>query len=152
MKIVCEKGFYKFFPTDIAEVRRFGDKYGAPLVQCEDFFTFEILAKLPNYSIKGQPYSGAILALETWAGKREEVMAANHLTYDQSRKSLTLNSSPSLFTKKMIYDIAGNYIVMSNLPQAYFYDNNGVITGFHGWVNIDHMKFMIERFFYPEIE
>jgi hypothetical protein len=152
MKIICEKGFYKFFPTDIAEVRRFGDKYGVPLVQCDDFFTFEVLAELPNYSIKGQPYSGVILALETWAGKREEVMTANGLTYDQSRKGLTLSSSPSLFTKKMSYDISGNYIVMSNLPQAYFYDNGGLITGFHGWVNVDVMKFNIERFFYAEVD
>jgi len=151
MRIVCINGFYKFYPTTIAELRRFVDKYGVDLVQCEDYFTFAVLAALPNYSIKGQLYSGIIPALATWAGKREEVLAANGLTYDQARKALSLTTSPSLFTKKMDYSFS-NYIVMSSLPQAFFYDNGGIITGFYGWVDIDVMKFNIERFFYAEVD
>lgn len=148
IKIVCEKGFYKFFPQKIAEIRRFVDKYGADLVQCEDYFTFAVLAALPNYSIKGQPYSGIVPALQTWAGKREEVMAANGFAYSQQLKRLVLSSS--LVFKKMDYTFS-NYFIMSSLPQAFFYDNNGVITGFHGWVDVDVMKYTIERFFYAEV-
>ena len=145
MKILCEKGYYKFYPDNIVELRRFIEKYGVALIQCEDYFTFEPLASLPKFSIAGQFYSGLNFATKTFSGKREEVMAANGYSYNQMTKSLTL--IPALLPYKMDYSFS-NYIVMSSLPQAYFRENFGIITGFYGWVNVDIMKYNIERFNY----
>lgn len=148
MRIICETGFYKFFPETIAEVKRLSTKYGIELVQCEDYFTFPILAALPKFSFVGHPYSGTILGLANHAGKREEVLAANGLTYSVSLNRLLLSST--LVFNKMNYSYS-NYIVMNTLPQAYYYDNTGLITGFSGFVDLDFMKYKIERFFYADL-
>jgi len=143
MKIICENGFYKFYPLNLADIRRFFEKYGTRLVECEDFYTFEALEALPKFSITGQAYAG-LIATKTCAGSREEVMAKNLFTYNQSTKSV---GPTSLINGKMDYSYS-NYFVMSNLPQAFFYDNFGIITGFYGWVNLDFMKFNIDQFNY----
>ena len=143
MKIICENGFYKFYPSNLVDIRRFFEKYGTRLVQCEDFYTFEALANLPKYSIATQPYAG-LIATKTCSGKREEVMAKNLFTYNQSLKAVAPIAS---VVGKIDYSYA-NYWIMSNLPQAFFYDNFGIIIGFYGWVNLDYMKFNIDQFYY----
>ncbi len=147
MRIVCENGFYKFYPDEINEIKRFQTKYGVNLVQCEDYFTFSVLAELPNFSFIGHSYSGFLPGIVNYAGKREEVLAQNGYTYFQATKSLVLKGS---FFQKMKYSFS-NYIVMENLPQAFCYDENGVITGFNGFCDVDFMRFKIERFFYASI-
>lgn len=149
MRIICENGFYKFFPEKIAEVKRFQTKFGIELVPCEDYFTFPVLAALPKFSFIGHPYSGVILGLANYAGKREEVMAANGLTYHILLRKLILKSTFAGF-KKLEYVIS-NYIFLNTLPQVYYYDDYGLITGFNGFVDVDFMKFKIERFFYAEL-
>jgi hypothetical protein len=143
MKIICENGFYKFYPSSLADIRRFYDKYGVRLVQCEDYYTFEALSLLPKYSIAGQSYGG-LIAIKTCSGNRESVMSKNLFTYNQATKSVA--PIPSVIGK-MDYSYS-NYFIMSNLPQAYFYDNFGVITGFYGWVNMDYLKYNIDQFIY----
>lgn len=147
IRIICEKGFYKFFPDSVDEIRRFSTKYGVDLVQCDDFYTFPVLAELPNYSFIGQQYSGLIVGLANYAAKREKVMAANGLAYNQAAKNLTPNVAIIALNRQMNY-IFSNNIVIDNLPQAYFRDQNGTITGFHGFVDVNFMKYNIERFFY----
>lgn len=149
MRIICQKGFYKFFPQEIGDIKRFEAKTGTALIECEDYFTFPVLAALPNFSILGQIYSGVILGLKTYAGKREEVLAQNGLTYHVKLKRLILASTFAGFTK-MKYDYS-NFIIMNELPQAYFYDDRGLITGFSGILDLNFMRYKIERFFYAEI-
>jgi|AntAceMinimDraft_16_1070373.scaffolds.fasta_scaffold78048_2 hypothetical protein len=147
MRIICRKGYYKFYPQEIGEVRRFETKYGLDLVECEDYFTFPVLAELPNYSFVGHSYSGLFLGLVNYAGVREDVLAANGYTFYQPTKSLVLKGS---FLQKMDYDFS-NFLFMTTLPQAYCYDSNGVISGFNGFVDVEFMRFKIERFFYESI-
>lgn len=147
MRIVCENGFYKFFPDNIGEIRRFQSKYGVNLLQCEDYFTFEVLAELPNFSFAGQIYSGIFPAIVNYAGSREEVLAANGYTYYQATKSLILKASVFLENK---YSLS-NFFFSDTLPQAYSYDSNGIMTGFNGFCDVDFMRFKIERFFYESI-
>ena len=147
MKIICKKGFYKFFPQNIGEVMRFQKKYGVALYECDDYFTFKVLSELPNYSFIGHRYSGLTVGLVNYAGKIEEVMEKNNYIYDQGLQGLILKNT---FVKRMNYNI-NNYIFMSELPQAYCYDTNGIISGFEGFVDVDYMKFKIERFFYENI-
>lgn len=149
MRIICEKGFYKFFPQNIGEIARYQKRFGAELVPCEDYFTFPVLAALPNFSFIGQIYSGTILGLANHAGKKEEVMAANGLTYHVQLKRLILSSTFAGFNK-MNYSFS-NFIIMNTLPQAYFYDDAGLITGFNGFVDLDFGRFKIERFIYASI-
>ena len=148
MRIICETGFYKFFPEKIAQIKRFQTKFGIELVPCEDYFTFPILAALPKFSFIGHPYSGLIVGLANHAGKREEVLAANGLTYSVNLNRLVLAST--LVFKKIDYSYS-NFIFSNTLPQVYNYDDNGLITGFNGFVNVDFMKFNIERFIYQSI-
>jgi len=147
MRVICEKGFYKFFPQNIGEINRFQVKYGKNLVQSDDYFTFPVLANLPNFSFAGQIYSGNILATVNFAGKKEQVMAANGFTFYQPTQDLVLKSS---IFKKMDYSFT-NFLLMSNLPQAYCYDENGIINGFNGFIDVDFMRFKLERFFYENI-
>jgi hypothetical protein len=147
MKIICKKGFYKFFPQNIGEVARFQKKYGVVLYECDDYFTFKVLSELPNYSFIGHRYSGLTVGLVNYAGKIEEVMEKNNYIYAQNLQTLILKNT---FVKRMNYNI-NNYIFMSELPQAYCYDTNGIISGFEGFVDVDYMKFKIERFFYENI-
>ena len=71
-------------------------------------------------------------------------MAKNLFTYNQSLKAVAPIAS---VVGKIDYSYA-NYWIMSNLPQAFFYDNFGIITGFYGWVNLDYFKFNIDQFYY----
>jgi len=147
MKIICENGFYKFYPQKIGDIMRFQKKYSVALVNCEDYFTFKVLADLPNYSFTAQPYSLLAPGIVNYAGKRDEVMAKNGYIYYQGTESLVLKNT---FVKRMNYEFS-NYIIMDNLPQAYCYDAKGIISGFSGFIDIDFMKYKIERFFYEAI-
>ena len=144
MRVICNNGFYKFYPQEIGEIRRFGDKYGIDLVQDGDYFTFTTLAELPNYSFKNHIYSGLFLGTVNYAGDKDDVMAKNGYTFYQETNNLILKSA---IFNKMRYNYS-NYIYMSTLPQAYSYDDFGIITGFSGFIDIDFMRFKIERFFY----
>lgn len=144
MRIICEKGFYKFFPQNISEIARFQNKSGIILVECEDYFTFPTLAALPNYSFTGQPYSGLFLGLKNYAGKREKVMAENGYTFYLKTQTLILKAA--VFDKAKFFESL--FIFSDSLPQAYSYDFKGIITGFYGFVDVDIMKFKIERFIY----
>jgi len=147
MRIICQNGFYKFFPQEVMDISRFNRKYGVELVECEDYFTFKALAELPNYSFTGHPYS-SILGTVNYAGKREEVMAENDYTFYQKTQTLVPKNS---FIEYLNYDNS-NYIVSEFLPQAYASDKNKTrITGFSGLVDLDFMKYKIERFFYENI-
>lgn len=149
MRVVCEKGFYKFYPQEIAEIARFQTKYGVDLVECEDYFTFQVLADLPNFSFKGQLYSGIFPALVNYAGRREEVLAENGYCYYQKTKSLILASAIS---DKLVYHY-DNFFISDSLPQAYSldYKSKTKITGFSGIIDVAFMRFKIERFFYENI-
>lgn len=149
MRVICENGFYKFYPQEIADIARFEAKYGVDLVECEDYFTFEVLAALPNFSFQGQLYSGISPALVNYAGKREEVMAANGYCYYQKTKSLILASAIS---DKLVY-YYDNFFIAANLPQAFSldYESKTRITGFSGIIDVAYMRFKIERFFYESI-
>ncbi len=147
MKIICQNGFYKFYPQNVAEIARFENKSGLELVRCDDYYTFPILAELPNFSFQGQIYSGILPALVNFAGSREEVMAENGYCYNLALDKLALKSL--VFEKANYFE--SNYIVANSLIQAYSYDSNGKINGFNGFVDVDFMKFKIDQFYYENI-
>ena len=81
MKLICENGFYKFFPSFVGEVKLWENKNGTKLFKVRNFWTFESLANFPNYSFAGQFVFGIIPALKNYAGRPEDVLEKNQLTY-----------------------------------------------------------------------
>ena len=72
--MICENGFYKFFPSFVGEVKLWETKNGTKLFKMRDFWTFESLANFPNYSFMGQFVFGIIPALVNYAGSPEEAL------------------------------------------------------------------------------
>lgn len=89
MKLICENGFYKFFPSFVGEIKLWENKNGIRLFKMRDFWTFESLANFPNYSFMGQFVFGIIPALVNYAGSPEEVLAKNKLTYNVKLGTIT---------------------------------------------------------------
>lgn len=129
------------------DIARWETKTGASLVECDDYFTFKTLANLPNYSLLGHSYSGLFLGLKNYAGKREEVMQKNEYCFFLQTQTLILRTA--IFQKANY--TKSNYIFTDHLPQAYSFDSNGIIEGFNGFVDMNVMKYKIERFFYEDI-
>lgn len=147
MKIICQNGFYKFFPQEIGDIVRFNAKYSVDLVECDDYFTFKALADLPNYSFVGHPYS-LLIGTTNYAGKREEVMAENGYTFFLKTQTLVPKNS---FFQYIDYNYS-NYIVSEFLPQAFAFDKNKIrISGFVAFLDLDFFKYKIEKFFYPDL-
>ena len=88
MKLRIDKGFYKFYPTFVGEVKLWENKTGVRLYPCRDFWTFESLSKFPNFSFTGQPIAG-FAGIVNFAGLPETVMAKNKLTYNIKEGTIT---------------------------------------------------------------
>jgi hypothetical protein len=146
MRIICKNGFYKFFPQQIAEVARFSAKFGVELVECEDYFTFPALEALSKFSFIRQSYGG-LVGVANYCGNREEILGANGFSLYLPTQKLVLKS---LIFEKINYSYS-NFYFTDTLPQAYSYDENGKISGFNGFVDVDYMRFKIEKFFYESI-
>lgn len=82
MRILCEHGYFKFYPRKASDPSYFASRYETTLVPVRDYFTFEALASLPRYSVIGAPYAG-VQALITYEGREpSEVMRENRLVYN----------------------------------------------------------------------
>lgn len=132
MKIICEFGYYKFYPETPNDLVVFSDTYGVDLVKVEDFYTYPKLASLPDYSIKGQLFGG-IEAIVNYAGKPWQVFQQNKLNYDPESDRITLNDITGV-----VGETQTNYLwIVVGIPPAYSeLTNKKVITGFEGWLNV----------------
>lgn len=149
MRLICENGFYKFFPDYIGEVKLFENKNGIKLYNCRDFFTFEALKNFPNYSLKGQPLIGNISASVNYAGLPEEVLAKNKLTFNL--KTATITPRAEAMVQKLDY-VSGAYMTFPSMPQAFALDLDlQTITGFSGFMDVKLRTYKIERLFYEDI-
>lgn len=149
MRLICEKGFYKFFPDYIGEVKLWENKNGIKLYESRDFFTFQDLKSFPNYSLKGQLLFGDISALVNYVGKPEEVLAKNKLTYNL--KLATITTRAEALIQKLDY-VSGAYLTFPKMPQAFALDKDSQpITGFNGFVDVKLGTYKVERLFYEDI-
>jgi hypothetical protein len=81
MKVNVEFGYFRFFPTSPEELVRFQKLTDIKLVRVQDFFTFEPLSEIVNYSIIGKPL-GLGLAIKTGEWENPgELMRANQTVY-----------------------------------------------------------------------
>lgn len=95
MRVICEHGYYKFYPRNEIEVSKLCQFYGVELFRKDDYYTFEALLDLPSFSLKGHDF-GNLIALENFEGAPWEVMRANGFVYSLSAKALVLASSITL--------------------------------------------------------
>lgn len=142
MKIICEFGFYKFYPASINELVIFASVFGKNLVKMEDFYTFASLASLPDYSIEGQKFGG-VTASVSFEGKPWEVFKQNALNYNLDADTIELANSKS----KVIRESTESYNwVVTGLPQAFAQlSNKTQITGFEGFVDVSRNYTIINR-------
>ena len=148
MKIKCESGFYKFLPENQLELQVLQKKYGYVLIYTRGFWTFKELAELQNYSFTGHHLTGVNFGTTNYAGKPEDVLKKNNLTYNLKLGTITPKVAILTYLK---YD-KGAFITTKELPQAFGFDKDGQkISGFEGFLNVALGLFKIERFFYENI-
>lgn len=140
MRIICHKGFYKFYPETSNDLLLFEDKYGN-LVQVKDYYTFPALAALPDYSIKNQLYGG-IEALVNYAATPARVFAENKLKYDLESDTIKKNVAEGAIGERTT-----NYLwIVIGIPQAYaFLSDKSLVTGFDGHLNLVNGYTIISR-------
>lgn len=141
MKVICEHGYYKFFPEWAGEVAQFENTFGRELVAVGDYYTFAKLAELDNYSIQGQDYGG-FPAKVNYAGRIEDVFHENQLKYNIQDD--TIESSDML---TIVGEKVDNFNwVVTGIPQAYAQlQDKTVISGFQGFVNVMYNYTAVSR-------
>lgn len=146
MKLICNNGFYKFFPDFVGEIKLWENKNGIRLFRRGDYWTFEQLVYFPEYSIKGFPlwdlYNGEVNLEAT----PEEIMGKNNLTFDL--KKLTITPRADVVLRRLDYS-EGAFLTFPELPQAFALDKDAEqIVGFEAFVDVRLNQYRIERFFY----
>lgn len=132
MQIICNKGFYKFYPETSTDLILFQTQFKIGLVKVGDFWTFPKLAELPDFSIKNQQY-GDLPAIVNYASCPERVLAANNMIYDVNGHVIRHPQLPADVGER---NYNYNYLI-TGLPPAHGKLKNGrVIIGFSGYVNL----------------
>lgn len=146
MKLICENGFYKFFPDFVGEIKLWENKNGIRLFKVHDFWTFESLANFPNYSFAGQRVYGLIPAIVNYSGRKEDVLSKNKLTYNIKLGTITPRAMVVL--QRLDYAV-GAYLTFPSIPQAFALDKDlQQISGFEAFVDVRLNTYKIERFIY----
>lgn len=143
MKIICENGYYKFYPQKTGDLTLYGQK----LVAVKDYYTFPALAELPTYSIKNKLFWGIIPAEKTFCGRPEELLKVNNLTFNLDLNTIT----PISIVLNMADYAKGAYNSSPNLIQAYSYDGLKRINGFTAFLDVKLKIYKYESLEYANI-
>ena len=146
MKVDCENGFYKFFTDNVGELRIWEDYNGIKLTRCGDFFTFEALAAMPNYSFTGAKLGEESLIVN-YAGDKAQVLKLNNLVYDYTTNKI-VNKLKVLTGVYVDNDL---FINTPILPQAGGKNGFKTLTGFSGFWNANYNMYKIESLKYENI-
>ncbi len=148
MKLRIESGFYKYFPDYVGEIKLYEQRTGLKLYPMRNFWTFQILTLLPNYSFKNHKLIGEIKGIVNYAGLPEEVLTKNQLTYNVKNGTITDRAEASLQT----LDFAnGAFLTFPTLPQAYARDaDKQQITGLEAFVDARLGMYKVERLVYED--
>lgn len=141
MRIICDNGYYKFYPEATNELVLFEDRYKVALVKVDDFYTYPLLAALPDYSIQGQEYGG-LPAIINYAGRPWDVFRQNKLNYDAENGKIISNS-----TRGIVDEQPTNYTwIVVGIPSAFSeLADKTVISGFEGWFNVSKNYTVVDR-------
>jgi hypothetical protein len=141
MKIECINGYYKFYPATAAQIALMESIYGVELVKMNGFHTFEHLSKVGDYSIAGATIDG-ITYNKTYAGKPEDVLLENKLTFDLAKYAvvsfLTIISTETLASDQLKF--ASKYLL-----QAYSVINKQKIKSFTAFYDFNEMFYSYDK-------
>ena len=142
MKIICEFGFYKFFPESVTDLMLFKAATGKTLVKVEDFYTYSALAALGDYSIKGQDFGG-VTAIVSFEGKPWEVFRQNALNYDVDSDKIEKAYSKSRIVNE---SMDGYFWSVTGIPRSHAQlADKTRITGFEGFIDVKRNYTIIIR-------
>jgi hypothetical protein len=136
MRLKIENGYYKFYPVAAHELDLLLAQ-GFEVVTCKDFFTFELLKKLPMYSIEGLNYGG-LKAKTTYSGTVEQVLFENKFVYDLRSTAPGSGNAGSLkdvssITTSIDY-IVSDKVYFEKIPQiGGFMKGRRRLRGFSGY-------------------
>lgn len=141
MRVICDRGFYRFYPSVPADLFFCQKELGLVLTRRGDFYTFPVLAALETYSIKGQPYGGVEAAV-TYCSSCADVMEANGLVYGLAAGRLVpadgIIGAVSLYADNTGYEFL-------TLPQAGAYAGERKIKSFAGMFFGDNTRLVTEE-------
>ena len=149
MKLIIDKGFYKFYPDFVGEVKLWQNKTGIMLYPMRDFWTFEILTKIPNYSFVGHPFINNFKGAVNFAGLPEEVLAKNKLTYNVKMGTISTRAAASL---QSLDFAVGAFLTFPIIPQAFALDKDlQPVSGLEAFIDVRLGMYKVERLFYEDI-
>ena len=138
MRIRCLRGFFYMDEVAAGQVGRFMSYFGAEVVPWRGGFTFKPLADVPEYTVKGGAFLGAV-ATATFAGRPEELFEANEMVYDFSKGLVVPLTS---VTVKTNISKSGNIFVSNGLLIPGSLTDDGTrVKDFTAWFSIDSATF-----------
>lgn len=150
MIVNCINSFYKFIPENVGEVHIWEDYNEMSLTPVDDYFTFQELAEMPDYSFINGIFGGNLLLggnvlKVNYAGEKSEVLRKNDLIFDYKEKEF-INKNLIFETFDYDEDLYPNTPI---LPQAGSIRGLQRLTSF--WGTWDY-KFNIYKFMRLEYE
>lgn len=138
MKLTCSHGYFRFDEMIAGEVSHFASLFGFAMARVSDYFTFSALAAAPTYSLPGKLYLN-VPATKAFEGRPWEVMRANGLVYDFSRRLVvpiaTVTASAQL-------ELAGNfYITTGMILPGTIMDGGKRVKDYAAHFSFDRMNF-----------
>lgn len=116
MRVLCQHGFFFFYPRRASDIVEFTGFFGIELVRENDYYTFPELKGLERYSILGSTY-GSLPAIATYEGRHPwEVMRENGWVYSLALGALVPKASITLLVRPPLVD-KGYFIAETPLLQ-----------------------------------
>jgi len=107
IRIICNHGFYRFFPQHADEIALFNSYFDSSLALSKDFYTFPELKEFPEYSLAGLPL-GVIPAVKSCEGRPWEILKSNGMVYNIGASAITLKEAITFVTK---LELSGYYFL-----------------------------------------
>jgi len=138
VRIRCQHGFFLIDEVAPGQVGRFCSLFKVVLVPYRGFFTFALLAEVPEYTVQGAPFLGTI-STATLQGSPAELFEANGLVFDFS-KGLVV--PPVVVTARAQLLKSGNVYVSSRLVIPGSLTDGGTrVKDYTAWFSVDTMTF-----------
>lgn len=143
MRISCEHGYYSFWPDREEDLFLFTNYLGITLVKKDNYYTYPILADLPNYTIIPKIF-GLFPSDKTFEGTPKEIMKELGLVYNLSTGTLVKKEAIVLSGK--LIPLARNWMSERSMIQAGMILGSGRILSYDGIFNFDLRKTIVRYF------
>ncbi len=143
MKISCEHGYYSFWPQKEEDLFLFTNYLGITLVKKDDYYTYPLLADLPNYVILPSLY-GLFPSDKTFEGTPKEIMKELGLVYNIATG--TLVKKEAITISGDLIKLARNWMSERSMIQSGMILGSGRLLSYDGVFNFDLRKTIVRYF------